>query len=82
MNRDQNQDMKLDKEWFMEDLQQYDCLYNIFSRDFKDKYKKMNCWAALGEKHNIGPQEAGLVLKNIIIKKDFRYNQTFRLNHE
>ena len=25
----------------------------------------MNCWAALGEKHNIGPQEAELVLKNI-----------------
>ena len=25
----------------------------------------MNCWAALGEKHNIGPQEAELMLKNI-----------------
>ena len=58
-------DMNLDKVRFMEDLQQYDCLYNKFSRDFKDKYKKMNCWAALGEKHNIGPEEAELVFKNI-----------------
>ena len=48
-------DKKLDKVRFMEDLQQYECLYNKFSREFKDKYKKMNCWAALGEKHKIGP---------------------------
>ena len=58
-------DKKLDKVRFMEDLQQYECLYNKFSREFKDKYKKMNCWAALGEKHKIGPQEAEVVFKNI-----------------
>ena len=50
---------------FMGDLQHYDCLYNKFSLDFKDKYKKMNCWAALVEKHNIGLHEAEMVLKNI-----------------
>ncbi len=56
---------KIDKVKFMEDLQQYECLYNKFSRDFKDKYKKMNCWKALGEKHSIGPQEAELTFKNV-----------------
>ena len=48
------EDKKLDKVRFMEDLQQYKCLYDKFSREFKDKYKKMNCRAALGEKHKIG----------------------------
>ena len=51
-------DKKLDKVRFTGDLQQYEYLYNKFSREFKDKYKRMNCWVALGEKHKIGPQEA------------------------
>ena len=55
----------LDKAKFMEELQKYDCLYNKFSRDFKDKYKKMNCWKMLGEKFNVEPQEAEAIFKNI-----------------
>ena len=55
----------LDKAKFMDELQKYDCLYNKFSRDFKDKYKKMNCWKSLGEKFNVEPQEAEAIFKNI-----------------
>ena len=29
---------------FMSEVQVYDCLYNKYSRDFKDNYKKINCW--------------------------------------
>ena len=54
-----------DKAKFMEELQKYDCLYNKFSRDFKDKYKKMNCWKSIGEKINVEPQEAEAIFKNI-----------------
>ena len=29
---------------FTEEVKKYDCLYNKFSKDEKDKYMKMNCW--------------------------------------
>ena len=35
-------------EHFILEIQRYECLYNKFSRDFKDKYKKMNCWTKVG----------------------------------
>ena len=35
-------------EHFMSEIQHYECLYNKFSRDFKDKYKKINCWTKVG----------------------------------
>ena len=35
--------------YFMEVVQQYDCLYNRFSRDYKNKSMEVNCWTAIGE---------------------------------
>ena len=29
---------------FIEEVQEFDYLYNKYSKEFKDKYKKMNCW--------------------------------------
>ena len=28
---------------FIEEVQEFDYLYNKYSKEFKDKYKKMNC---------------------------------------
>ena len=36
----------------MDIIQDYPTLYNRSSRDFKDKTKKANCWAAVAEKVN------------------------------
>ena len=35
-------------EHFMLEIQRYECLCNKFSRDFKDKYKKIYCWTKVG----------------------------------
>ncbi len=48
---------KLDKAKFMDEVQQYNCLYNKFRIDFNDKYKSANRWKALGSKFTIQPQE-------------------------
>ena len=29
--------------FFMEEVQKYDCIYNKYSKSYKDKYIKMNC---------------------------------------
>ena len=29
--------------FFMEEVQKYDCVYNKYSKSYKDKYIKMNC---------------------------------------
>ena len=31
-------------EGFMEEVQKYPCLYDKFSKEFKDKFKKVNSW--------------------------------------
>ena len=28
----------------------HDCLYNQFSKEYREEYKKINCWKAIGEK--------------------------------
>ena len=38
---------------FMAEVQIYDCLYNKYSRNFRDKYKKINSWAKIGTKFGI-----------------------------
>ena len=35
---------------FMEGVQIYYCLCNKFSKEYREKYKKINCWKAIGEK--------------------------------
>ena len=49
----------------MEEIQKYDCLFNKFSRDFKDKFKKLNCWKKIGDKFGMTPQDVESRYKNI-----------------
>ena len=36
-----------------------------YSKEFKNKYKKKNCWRNLGEKFNMEPAEAEAIFENI-----------------
>ena len=49
----------------MEEIQKFDCLYNKYSKDFKDKTKKTNSWAKVAEKLKITPTEAEKRFRNI-----------------
>ena len=35
---------------FMEEVQKNDCPFNKFSKEYRDKYKKINCRKAIGRK--------------------------------
>ncbi|XP_078357367.1 uncharacterized protein LOC144642263 [Oculina patagonica] len=50
---------------FMEEVQKYQCLYDKFSKDYKNKYVRLNCWKAIGEKFGMDPPEAERRYKNI-----------------
>lgn len=50
---------------FLEDVQRYDCLYNKFSKDYRNKFKKLNCWVKIGEKYGITAEEAEKKYRNI-----------------
>ena len=50
---------------FLEETQKYDCLYNKFSKDYKNKFKKMNCWTKIAEKLDMSPCEVEKKFKNI-----------------
>ena len=45
-----NIERAIDLALLMEEVQKYDCLYNKFSKEYRDKYKKISCWKAIGEK--------------------------------
>ena len=32
---------------FMEEVQKYECIYNKFSKDYKNKYIRLNSWKAI-----------------------------------
>ena len=49
----------------MEEVQKYDCIYNKYSKSYKDKYIKMNCWAKIGEKFDMSAADAEKKFKNI-----------------
>ena len=36
----------------MEEVQKYDCICNKYSKSYKEKCIKMNCWTKIGEKLN------------------------------
>ena len=40
-------------EEFMEEVAQYECVYNRNSKNFKDKNKKANSWEKIEEKFNL-----------------------------
>ena len=44
--------------FFMEEMQKYDCLYNKYSKSYKDKYIKINCWTKIGEKFDMSAADA------------------------
>ena len=50
---------------FMEELQRYECLYNKFSKDYKAKQVRDNCWKALGERFKLTAEEAERKYKSI-----------------
>ena len=48
-----NIERAIDLALLMEEEQKYDCLYNKFSKEYRDKYKKISCWKAIGEKFDV-----------------------------
>ena len=49
----------------MEEVQKYDCIYNKYSKSYKDKYIKMNCWARIAEKFDMSAADAEKNIKHI-----------------
>ena len=52
-------------EQFMEELRKYDCSFNRFSKEFKDKFKKINAWSKVGEFFSISPAAAEKKFRNV-----------------
>ena len=51
--------VKYTAERFMEEVQKYECLYNRYSKDFKDRNKKSNaCNAVVSKFHDLSQSEA------------------------
>ena len=51
--------------FFMEEVQKYDCLYNKYSKSYKDKYIKIDCWTKIGEKFDMSAADAEKKSKNV-----------------
>ena len=49
---------EIDTEQFMEEIRKYDCLFNRFSKEFKDKFKEINAWSKVSEVFSISPAAA------------------------
>ena len=56
--------LTVDTASFMEEIQQYECLYNKFSKNFKNRDMKENCWGKIAEKFAISKLEAQNKFKN------------------
>ena len=50
---------------FLAEVQKYECIYNKYCKDFKDKYKKINCWEKIGRLFCLTAQEAETKFKNL-----------------
>ena len=50
---------------FMEGVQKYVCLYDKYSRDFKDRNMKVNCWEKVASKFDLTPQQAETKIRNV-----------------
>ena len=50
----------------MEEIQKYDCLDDKFSLDYKDKFKRLNCWNKIGETFIII-----IIIYNILTRYNF-----------
>ena len=51
--------------FFMEEMQKYDCLYNKYSKSYKDKYVKINCWKKIDEKFDMSADNAEKKFENV-----------------
>ena len=51
--------------FFMEEVEQYDCIFNKFSKSYKDKFIKMNCWTKIGEKFDMSAADSDKKTKNV-----------------
>ena len=51
--------------FFMEEMQKYDCLYNKYSKSYKDKYIKINCWKKIDEKFDMSAADAEKKFENV-----------------
>ena len=50
----------------MEEVQRYKCFYNKYSKDFRDKLKKLNAWKAVSSTFlDLSPADAEAKFKNI-----------------
>ena len=49
---------ELNTSLFMEEVQKYPSIYNKFCKDYKNKFIRMNCWKAIGEKLGLDAAEA------------------------
>jgi len=56
---------EIDTEQFMEEIRKYDCLFNRLSKEFKDKFKKINAWSKVGEGFSISPAAAEKKFRNL-----------------
>lgn len=51
--------------FFMEEVQKYDYLYNKFSKDYRDRFMKLNCWTKIAQKFDLSPFDAEKKFKNL-----------------
>ena len=56
---------EIDTEQFMEEIRKYDCLFNSFSKEFKDKFKEINAWSKVREVSSISPAAAEKKFRDI-----------------
>ena len=49
---------KVNVVFFKEEVQKYVCTYNMYSKSYKGKHIKMNCWAKIGEKFDMSAADA------------------------
>ena len=56
---------EIDTEQFMEEIRKYDCLFNRFSKEFKDKIKKINALSKVGRLFSISSAAAEKKFRNV-----------------
>ena len=49
----------------MEEIQRYECLYNKFSKDYKNRRTRENAWETIGQKFGLTAEEAEKKYRNI-----------------
>ena len=50
---------------FLEEVRKYDCLYNKFNMDIKNKFKKYNCWVEISEKCGMSAEDCEKKFRNM-----------------